>query len=43
MAEMAPQLSPYRYGFNNPVNVTDPDGNFINLPMDFTQKNLKYK
>ncbi len=26
MADMAPHWTPFRYGFNNPVNVTDPTG-----------------
>jgi len=28
LAEWAPQLTPFRYGFNNPISFTDPDGLF---------------
>ncbi len=32
-AEKAPGLTPFRYGFNNPINVIDPDGNFERDPL----------
>ena len=35
LSEKGPQYSPYCYAFNNPVNLTDPDGRWPELPSSF--------
>jgi hypothetical protein len=39
LAEKAYDWSPYRYGFDNPISITDPTGLYENMPNDYFDVN----